>query len=373
MPHVPSTLSTAELDRCLAVRDLTDPAAGPHAVQLVVDAMVNALPGESRLVRAHPVVTVEDNYEHLGYPADAVTRDARYTRYVAAGQVLRSHTTAMVPPALRALASEPTPPGDVLLACPGLCYRRDSVDRLHTGTPHQLDLWRLRRGRPLAAADLLAMIDTVVRAALPGATWRAVDAVHPYTCDGRQVDVRWRGEWVEVGECGLAAPSILSGCGLDDAWTGLAMGLGLDRLLMLRKGIPDIRLLRATDQRVAGQLLDLATYRPVSQRPPVRRDLSLVVGPDTDATAEALGDRVRLALGPAADAAENVEVLADTGHDALPPAARARLRLEPGQRNVLVRLVLRPVDRTLTDAEANVLRDRVYLALHEGPVAELTS
>ena len=71
-----------------------------------------------------------------------------------------------------------------------------------------------------------------------------------------------------------------------------------------------------------------------------------------------------------ADAAETVEVLAETGYDALPNAARVRLGIRPGQRNLLVRLVLRPLDRTLTDADANELRDRVYAALHEGSVTE---
>jgi phenylalanyl-tRNA synthetase alpha chain len=139
-------------------------------------------------------------------------------------------------------------------------------------------------------------------------------------------------------------------------------------LLMLRKGIPDIRLLRSTDPRVASQMLDLEPYRPVSHMPPVRRDLSIVVGPDADE--EVLGDRVREALGDDADAAETVEVLSATEYDDLPPAARGRLGISPGQRNVLVRLVLRPLDRTLTDIEANVLRDRVYAALHEGATSQ---
>ena len=81
------------------------------------------------------------------------------------------------------------------------------------------------------------------------------------------------------------------------------------------QGIPDIRLLRSTDARVASQMLDLAPYRPVSAMPAVRRD---------------------------------------------------RLGARPGQRNVLVRVVLRHLERTLTDQEANSLRDRIYAAIHQG-------
>jgi phenylalanyl-tRNA synthetase alpha chain len=151
------------------------------------------------------------------------------------------------------------------------------------------------------------------------------------------------------------------------------MGLGLDRLLMLRKGVPDIRLLRSSDPRVAEQMLDLAPYRPVSQLPAVRRDLSIVVGPETVIDEEVLGDRVRQALGTKADVAESVAIVSETAHDVLPPSARERLGIAPGERNVLVRLVLRPLDRTLTDAEANRLRDQVYAALHEGSVAQWAS
>ncbi|MEQ7006934.1 hypothetical protein ABN028_12205 [Actinopolymorpha sp. B17G11] len=369
----PAHLSAAELRRCLDLRDLADPAHGPHAMQAIVDSLVTSLTeawrGDLRVVRTSPVVTMADNYDNLGYAPDAVTREERYTRYVDAGHVLRSHSTAAIPGALRALAAEPTPPRDLLIATPGVCYRRDAVDWQHTGTPQQLDLWRLRQGPGCEDADLEEMIGLVVDAALPGAIWQTIPKVHPYTEGGRQIDVRWHDQWIEIGECGLAGPAVLRRSGLDiPPWSGLAMGLGLDRLLMLRKGIPDIRLLRSTDPRVAAQMLDLAPYRPVSHMPPVRRDLSIVVGPDVDE--EVLGDRVRDALGSDADAAETVEVLSATWYDDLPAAARERLGIGPGQRNLLIRLVLRPLDRTLTDGEANELRDRVYAALHEGTATQ---
>jgi phenylalanyl-tRNA synthetase alpha chain len=147
------------------------------------------------------------------------------------------------------------------------------------------------------------------------------------------------------------------------------MGMGLDRALLLRKGIPDIRVLRASHPQIAIQLLDLKPWRPVSTLPPVRRDLSLVLAADADI--ETLGDRVRSALGGRADDLESVNLLARTGYADLPESARQRLGLGPDQINALVRIVLRPLDRTLTDSEANGLRDDVYLALHQGPVTEL--
>lgn len=369
-----AVLTAEELNQTLALRDLADPAQGPHAIQLIVDQIRTALGQawpytEIWTRRDHPVVSLADNYDNLGYAAGAVTREERYTRYASPNQVLRSHTSAMIPPALRELASKEA--SDVLMVCAGICYRRDSVDWQHTGTPHQLDLWRISRNVTLGEPELEAMIAKLVETVLPGQTYRTVPAVHPYTIHGRQIDVLLDDQWIEIGECGVAAPAVLRKAGLDESWTGLAMGPGLDRLLMLRKGIRDIRLLRSTDPRVAGQLLDLLPYKAVSAMPAVRRDLSVVVGPDADLSEELLGDRVRRALGAEADAAEAVEVRGETSYDELPVSARERLQLQPGQRNVLVRLVLRSLDRTLTDGEANQLRDRVYEELHEGPVLEL--
>jgi phenylalanyl-tRNA synthetase alpha chain len=364
VPSILSTLGPSQLARDLRVRDLTDPGQGRHAVQLLIDAAVARLAAtwdcQVRWHRGPRVVTVDDNYDQLRIPPDAVSRDVRYTRYVDQHRLLRGHSTAMVPAALRALAADPT--ADVLLVCPGVVYRRDTIDRLHAATPHQLDLWRITR-QPLDHEDLQDMVGLLVDALTPGSPYRWESRVHPYTLDGRQVDVCWEGEWIEVWECGLAHPEVLGRAGLA-GWSGLALGMGLDRLLMLRKGIPDIRLLRSTDPRIAGQMNDLAPYRPVSAMPPVRRDLSVAV--PADDTSEDLGDRVREALGPDADAVEEVAVLAETPYDQLPPQAITRLGIRPDHKNLLVRIVLRPLERTLTHEEANHLRDRVYAALHRG-------
>jgi phenylalanyl-tRNA synthetase alpha chain len=363
------SLDSAQLRAALSLRDLTDPAAGAHAMQVLLEGIVSALAAawgcEVRVHRALPIVSVRDNYDRLYYPPEGVARDARYTRWLTHDVLLRTQTSAMVPPALDALGGDDTW-RDVLLVCPGLVYRRDCIDRHHVGEPHQVDLWRIRRGAPLGRADLHDMIERVVGAVLPGWAHRAVDAEHPYTVGGLQIDATSDGdEWLEIGECGLARPRLLADAGHDvRAVTGLALGLGLDRLLMLRKGIPDIRLLRAAEPRIASQMLDLEPWRPVSSMPPIRRDLSVAV--DAGDVAEDLGDRVRAALGDRATAVESVEVVSETPWEALPEAARARIGIGPGQKNLLVRVVLRDLERTLTHDEANALRDAIYAAIHAG-------
>jgi phenylalanyl-tRNA synthetase alpha chain len=359
-------LTTEAYVRALSLRDLTNPAEGAHAMQQLIDRIQQALCScwgcAARVERSHPVVPVEHNYDRLHYPPDGSARDPRYTRYVSETTVMRTHTSAMIPHVIGRLA--PDSPEDVLLMCPGLVYRRDQIDRLHTGEPHQMDVWRIAQVR-LGDTELRQMIDAVVNAVLPGTTYRCNPAHHPYTMQGLEIEVRSGTEWVEVGECGLVLPAILDEAKLPASiYSGLAMGLGLDRLLMLRKGIDDIRLLRSSDPRVATQLLDLEPYRPVSTRPAITRDLSVAVS--ADRPPEELGDRVRQALGSRVESLESVQVMAETSYNEVPSAGRARIGMQPGQKNVLVRVVIRDLNRTLTREEANALRDAVYAALHEG-------
>jgi phenylalanyl-tRNA synthetase alpha chain len=379
--HVTSTrlpLGAEQLSRDLAIHDLSDPADGPHAIQLIAALAVSALDAawnqdsarcEVRWCRGPRIVPIADNYDRLRYDPADVTRAVRYTRYVDNESMLRSHSTAIVPSALRHLAADAHPPADVLLACPGICYRRDAIDWQHTGTPQQLDLWRISN-RELAGPDLDQMITVLLDALVPGLQSRHEPRTHPYTTDGRQVDVLHDSVWVEIAECGLAHPDVLAGAGLR-GYSGLALGMGLDRLLMLRKQIPDIRLLRSAHPRIAGQMLDLAPYQAASRQPAIRRDLSIAVNADEDD--ETLGDQIREALGPDADAVEDVTILSSTPCTDLPAAALARLGARPQQRNLLVRVVLRRLDRTLTDTQANDLRDRIYVRLHRGTVRQWAS
>jgi phenylalanyl-tRNA synthetase alpha chain len=364
-----SYLTEAQLRRALTLADLTDPAYGPHCMQQLVADATAALRARWNcpvlVHRASRVVGVADNYDALSYPPDGPARESRYTRYLDAGRLLRSQTSAAIPSALRELA--PSAPDDVLVCAPGLVYRRDVIDRLHVGEPHQLDLWRVS-ARRMGPRDLDAMIAAVVEALLPGMRWRAIPASHPYTQAGREVEVLAGGEWVELLECGLAHPHVLAAGGLG-AHSGLAMGIGMDRATMLRKGIGDIRLLRCDDPRVARQMADLSAYREVSSQPPARRDMSIACTPGL--RDEDLGDRVRGALSAEqAEWVEEVAVTARTPAAELPAGARARIGIAEDQENLLVRVVLRHPTRSLAKAEANALRDRIYAALHEGSAHE---
>ncbi|GGX40311.1 PheS-related mystery ligase SrmL [Saccharospirillum salsuginis] len=366
MPH----LNLDQLIHALSLRDLSDPGQGPHAMQrLITDIQSAVLTHYScplQQLRTSPLVPVRDNYDALGYPADGPAREARYSRYVAPGWMLRTQTSTLVPGWLRGWTDK-TPRRLGLITC-GLVYRRDSIDRLHTGEPHQLDLWVLIPRSEVTDPDrmLRKAIDTVLHAVLPDHAINLSDSPHPYTEGGLQIDaLSDRDELIEIGECGRIDPGLLTRTGWDpDKVTGIAMGLGLDRLLMLRKHLPDIRLLRQQDPRVVEQMQTLNRWRPVSYQPTIERDLSIAT--DAQMDEEVLGDRIREALPDRLSWLEAVRVLNETPYESLPEVARERIGMQPGQKNVLVRLTIRHPTRSITRDEANDLRNRVYSAIHEG-------
>jgi len=119
-----------------------------------------------------------------------------------------------------------------------------------------MDIWRIKKGEPrLQRPALIDLIETVAGIVAPGAKYRANEVTHPYTVNGLEVEILVAGEWLELLECGEAHPRLLADCGLNpEEYSGLAMGIGLDRAIMLIKNIDDIRILRSEDPRIKRQM-----------------------------------------------------------------------------------------------------------------------
>ena len=109
MTSVPAKLLDADdVRRSLSIRDLTDQAQGPHAMQILLNEIVEALREawgcEVLIHRESPIVSVEENYDALRYPPEGASREARYTRYLDGRTILRTQTSVMIPGLLRRLA-----------------------------------------------------------------------------------------------------------------------------------------------------------------------------------------------------------------------------------------------------------------------------
>jgi phenylalanyl-tRNA synthetase alpha chain len=368
-------ISQEQVDAYLAKVDLSDSENGVHAINIIKDRVIQAISEwsglEPAVINPDPIVEVSDNFDNLYYDENAIARDPRYTHYVDAHHIFRTQMTSAIPPFLRKYARSYTGlDTSLFLAAHGLVYRRDVIDRTHVGEPHQLDLWVLNRSRRLNRNDLVDMIGVVLNTLLPGCKYRCNETYHPYTINGLEVEVWFgtekTGRWVEVLECGEAHPWLLDDTYMNsrhDRWTGLAMGIGLDRLCMLLKGIDDIRLLRSTDPRVAVQMANLKPYKGVSKQPAINRDMSLCV---QEVDMENIGGRVREALGERADWLEEIELRKDFSYDEIPDQARERLGIQPGQRNILLRLILRSPTDSIPKEIGNEIYDIVYRVINEG-------
>ncbi|MBC3385871.1 hypothetical protein HU715_022520 [Pseudomonas sp. SWRI12] len=362
-------LSDAALQQALTVTDLTETHTPVHAVRLMVNEIVEGLvrSGWPRAcIQTGPrIVSAEENYGLLGYDPAEITLGSEHTRWVSEHSLLRTQTTSQIPAALQRAAQERKTGEMILLAAPGITFRRDSRDRWHCAEPHQMDIWVLGDPELSDRDHLLRLVGDILGAAVPEKPWVYSDSPHHYTEGGIEVNVLNDGANVEVLECGLIATSLLRRLEIDPRrHGGLALGMGLDRLTMLRKGIPDIRLLRDSNERVQAQMLDLRPWNAVSRLPSISRDISVAVSPGL--SEEVLTERMLQAAGDCSGWIEEMQIKGRWVSSELPPQAIERLGLLADQENVLLRVVLRDCSRSITTAEANALYERIQSALHEG-------
>lgn len=362
-------LSQEAQQAALLMLDLTEANTEPHAIYLMVNTILKGLENrgwpKAQVCRGPRVVSARENYGLLGYNDNEVTLGSSHTRWVTQTTLLRTQTTSLIPQALQSAASTRQPGELVLIAAPGITYRRDERDRLHCAEPHQMDVWVLGDPDLATKAKLLKLVKDILDTAVPDCVWSHQDSPHHYTEGGIEVNVAHPDKPVEVLECGLMAKTLLNRLGIDTSLHGgLALGMGLDRLVMLRKGVPDIRLLRDSDERVANQMRDLQPWRAVSKQPATQRDLSLAVS--AGYTIEDLTERVLRAAGPEQRWIETVELRNRWAHNEVPAPARVRLGLLDGQENVLLRVTLRDWASTISKEDGNRLYTKLQETLHEG-------
>lgn len=369
-------ISKEALNNYLAIHDLTQ-SSKPHAIKMVYEKIEKYMrsthpQSDVQVHRKNPIVAVEDNYDNLLIAKDNISRSSTYTHYVDETHVLRTHTSAHLPGILRDL-SKRTDWEDIVILLPGLAYRRDVSDKKHVSEVHMLEMWRVVKNskrQSVVKDDLLAVVNGVATTAAPGWKLRIIDSPHPYTNGGIEVNAVRGDRDIEILECGLIKDAIMANAGLDPkTHSGWALGMGLDRLVMTLKDIPDVRYLRSINPRIAEQMTSLESYVEVSNQPAIKRDMSYSV-PEGYVEEDVSAD-IRDALGNKSDTLEEVEILGETPYDDLLDIARERLGCQPGQKNVLVRITLRHLERSITNDEANEIYDQVYKSVNKGTAGYL--
>lgn len=288
-------LAAAEEERALATETVdvtlpTDrtPRGARHPLSLLTERLEDLFIGLGWEIAEGPEIEAEwFNFDALNFDVDHPARQMQDTFYVAApgsegadgasadgkqgrgaaessGQVLRTHTS---PVQARALLERGVP---LYIACPGTTFRTDEPDATHSPVFHQIEGLAIDEG--LTMAHLVGTLDAVARIMFgEGVITRLRPSYFPFTEPSAEMDFRCfscdakRGAdhdadptcrvcggtgWIEMGGCGMVNPAVLRAAGIDpERYQGFAFGLGIERILMLRNEVADMRDIAEGDVR----------------------------------------------------------------------------------------------------------------------------
>ncbi|MDP2143882.1 MAG: phenylalanine--tRNA ligase subunit alpha [Gallionella sp.] len=190
------------------------------------------------------------NFTALNIPEDHPARAMHDTFYIDEQHVLRTHTSPIQIRYMQAHVAKykhmETMP-DVRIIAPGRVYRVDS-DATHSPMFHQVEgLWV---GERVSFADLKGVIADFLQNYFETEDMqvRFRPSFFPFTEPSAEMDMSWKGGWLEIGGCGMVHPNVLKHVGIDsEKYIGFAFGMGVERLAMLRYGVNDLRLFFEND------------------------------------------------------------------------------------------------------------------------------
>ena len=236
------------------------PLGAMHPISIVQDQLVDVFTGMGFDVVEGPEVEFDlFNFELMNIPKNHPARDAQDTFYIEDNIVLRTHTS---PVQARTMKTRKPP---IRIVCPGRVYRADEVDATHSPVFHQME--GLVIDEDVTMSDLKGTLDAFAKKLYgDDVTTRFRPSFFPFTEPSAEVDltcVNCHGKgcrvckgtgWIEVLGAGMVNPKVLDMCGIDSKkYRGFAFGVGLERIVMLRYGITDMRALYEGDVRFLSQ------------------------------------------------------------------------------------------------------------------------
>ncbi|KAK5131141.1 hypothetical protein LTR08_001289 [Meristemomyces frigidus] len=383
------------------------------------------------------VVTVSQNFDSLGFTPDHPGRNRTDTYYINKDTLLRTHTSAHEVDVFRQNASngytisadvyrrdavdrshypafhqmegaltwdvnhfktrqdlvkqitedfDKLPKHDLVVEDPNPTFhpeRNPLQEKHHSPEEAEIIAAHLKRSLEDMVVTIFKEADKALAAAGQGSQAeqeplkvRWVEAFFPHTSPSWELEVWWRGDWLEVLGCGIIDQPLLIRADVPSR-VGWAFGIGLERIAMLLFGIPDIRLFWSKDSRFLGQFnekLPIRRFQPFSKHPAAPRDVSFwlpqssappVVNTPSSAPSPAGGqltrnepsatsdpvfhenDLMEIARNTAGDNVEDVSLVDDFTHP------------KTGRRSLCYRITYRSLEKTLTTEEANALHQRI--------------
>jgi len=246
------TVLRAERDAAVLVAEAIDvtlpstrqPVGARHPITILAEHIADTFVAMGwELAEGPEVETEQFNFDALNFPPDHPARSESDTFHVApegSRQLLRTHTS---PVQVRTLLDRDLP---VYIVSIGRTFRTDELDSTHTPVFHQVEGLAVDRG--LTMAHLRGTLDAFARSEFgPTARTRMRPHFFPFTEPSAEVDIWFPNKkggpgWVEWGGCGMVNPNVLRAAGIDpEVYSGFAFGMGLERTLQFRNGIPDMR------------------------------------------------------------------------------------------------------------------------------------
>ena len=254
-----SELAAAADATALASLDITlpgtrQPQGSLHPLTQLLDRAVQIFRRMGFILADGPDIETEWHcFDALNTPADHPARNEQDTFYLPDGRLLRTHTSTVQ---IRVMESQPPP---VRIISPGAAYRRDEVDATHLAQFTQME--GLYVDRHVSVADLKGTLEYFFRELFgPGTETRFRPHFFPFTEPSFEVDCSRTGsqvkgrEWLEICGCGMVDPAVFEQVGYDpEKYTGYAFGFGIERIAIMRYGIPDLRFFTDNDVRFLRQ------------------------------------------------------------------------------------------------------------------------
>ncbi|AET41273.1 phenylalanine--tRNA ligase Ecym_7454 [Eremothecium cymbalariae DBVPG len=382
----------------------------------MIEKKLNSIDGAYKTYNEfEPVVTVEENFDSLGFPVDHPGRSKSDTYYINSKHLLRTHTSAHEMECFGNIKNKITDKPGFLISAD--VYRRDEIDRTHYPAFHQMEgarLWvrdknltsegvgkhilQIREdvanleqqlqaektrlivqddasleGNPkqdymtdleveLCTRHLKRSIELVVAQVFnkkleslgdvkQELKVRWIKAYFPWTAPSWEIEVWWKGEWLELCGCGLVREQVYLNAGYEPGTTiGWAFGLGLDRIAMLLFEVLDIRLFWTTDPRFKNQFKpgEVTSFKSYSKYPGTVRDIAFWL-PDDEPRLPAIheNDLMEIVRNTAGDLVESVKLIDTFVHP------------KTGRKSLCYRVNYQSMDRNVTNEEINTFQEKV--------------
>lgn len=189
-----------------------------------------------------------DNFEVLNFPPDHPARDMQDTFWLKDGGLLRTQTSTVQVPYMK----EHKPP--IRIIVPGKVYRNEATDATHEAQFYQLE--GLCVDKKITLEHLKGTLLTLLQKFFndENIDVRFRPGYFPFVEPGVELDMKYKGKWIELLGSGMVHPNVLRNGGIDPTvYSGFAFGMGIERLVMIRHNIDDIRKFHDGDLRFVNQ------------------------------------------------------------------------------------------------------------------------